>query len=215
MKKVRTPFKIALGATLLIGAVGIGYTYYTTKQQEKEYERLQIPTEIQNVQPFSEMDHFNSLPKEILTENFALKINVGDKGTSFRKKLYRNELITEGYISFQVQTNGKPLGIYEDIYFKVNGIGGHIIPDYNLLETQEEDNSTTYLLNLASITFKPSINSKNSEVKESFNFLELINTSKEVDIIIDVSSNNKLKTIIKSELAITCNNTPCFDKSKK
>lgn len=82
----------------------------------------------------------------------------------------------------------RPLTSWDDIYFKINGIGGHLIPEGNVLPTPLGD-SSTYLYNMRPIPYYPTLEDKMKKNKpEYFDMFSLLKDGSTIKIITTVSS---------------------------
>ena len=100
-------------------------------------------------------------------------------------KFSRAYLYIEALVDYK-----RPLTSWDDIYFKINGNGGHLIPDGNVLATPPGE-STTYLYDLRKISYFPTIKNKEKKIdkQEDMNIFEILESSSTINIVAAISSN--------------------------
>jgi hypothetical protein len=175
-----------------------------TKQQPQAQPITIAPPTQQSQYP--DYDNFEDMTQLNIAENVEIKGNVTIKGSSLNKSFQLNakNSIESAYIYIEASVNGKPLGFYDDIYLKINGIGGHLIKDENLLPAPQKENISTYFLPLASISYKPNRGSKKSDYNNNNDFLSIINESQKFEIIAHINSKKKSKVFIKITVGYNC-----------
>jgi len=90
------------------------------------------------------------------------------------------------YIEALVDYN-RPLTVYDDVYFKINDLGGHLIPDGNALPVPPAEISR-YLYDLRSISYYPTINAKGKKLGTKHDLLELLHDGANIKINAFISS---------------------------
>jgi hypothetical protein len=93
------------------------------------------------------------------------------------------------YISALVDYD-RPLTSWDDIYFKINDIGGHLTSDDDNLLPVPPSQSSEYLYKLNSISYYPSLNNKTQKINENknINLFNLLQNSIELHINVAISS---------------------------
>ena len=174
-----------------------------TKQQPQEQTTI-TTAQIQQSQ-YPDYDNFNASKQLTIAENYATTGNVAN-GESLKEyfKLNATNSIESAYIYIEASVNGKPLGFYDDLYLKINNHGGHLIKDNNFLPVPQKENVSTYLLPLASISYKPSRDSKTHQFQNNQDFLISINETQKLDIIAHINSKKKNKVLIKVIIGYNC-----------
>lgn len=102
--------------------------------------------------------------------------------------------------------NKRPLTSWDDFYFKINGVGGHIIPDKNVLPVPPSETSR-YLYDLRSISFFSSMKEK-WDKQNNIDFFSLLQDSITINVSITISSDRPGR--IMKEVAIYYE---CFEGS--
>ena len=99
-------------------------------------------------------------------------------------KFSRAYLYIEAVVDYQ-----RPLTVWDDFYFKMSGLGGHLISDSNLLPVPPSDISR-FLYDLRSISYFPSIRDKERNINEqlSINLFTLLQNGITLDITAAISS---------------------------
>lgn len=117
------------------------------------------------------------------------------KGQFSRSYLYINALVD----------NSRPLTSWDDIYFTLNQMGGHLITDENLLPAPEGD-SSKYLYNMNSISYFPTISDKeqNKNKKSNMNFFWMLQNGNDLNIHVAVSSNRPGRVIKEVSIFYEC-----------
>ena len=116
----------------------------------------------------------NTKPATISFEGINKKYKVSGK---FSRAYLYAELLVD---------NKRPLTSCDDFYFKINGIGGHIIPDKNILPVPPSGTSR-YLYDLRSISFFPSMKERWNK-QNNINFFYLLQDGITLDISATISS---------------------------
>ena len=103
----------------------------------------------------------------------------------------------------------RPLTVWDDFYFKVSGIGGHLINDSNLLPVPPSDISR-FLYDLRSISYFPSIRDKEIDTNKqsNINLFALLQNSITLDITASISSDRAGRVM--KEVSIYYE---CFERS--
>lgn len=159
------------------------------------------------ISKYPDYENFIKMNNFLIAENFFTNGSVS-KGKSLNKKYQLNDVnsIGDTYLYIEASINNTPLrsAFEEDIYLKINNIGGHVIIDKNSLPTISKDGISVYLFPLNSISFKANINTKPSEYKYNFNFLNLINNSGKFNIVAHINSERNNKKFIKIAIGYDC-----------
>jgi len=85
------------------------------------------------------------------------------KTYQIKGKFARAYLFIEALVDYK-----RPLTVWDDFYFKIDNIGGHLIPDENILPVPPSDTSR-YLYDLRSISYYPSIKDKEQKINKQVN----------------------------------------------
>ena len=119
-------------------------------------------------------------------------------------KFSRAYLYIEAAVDYQ-----RPLTVWDDFYFKVSGIGGHLINDSNLLPVPPSDISR-FLYDLRSISYFPSIRDKEIDTNKqsNINLFALLQNSITLDITASISSDRAGRVM--KEVSIYYE---CFERS--
>ncbi len=112
------------------------------------------------------------------------ELNAIDKKYKVKGRFARAYLYTEAIVDY-----GRPLTAWDDIYFKINGFGGHLIKDENLLPVPPGEISI-YLYDFKSISYYPTINDKEKRENRhnNINLSFLFQDSIMLDIEVFISS---------------------------
>lgn len=140
-------------------------------------------------------DYVNNKPATVDFD--GVKKNYIAKGQFSRAYLYINALVD----------NDRPLTSWDDFYFTMNQMGGHLIPDKNLLPAPGGD-SSKYLYNLNSISYFPGIRDKeqNKNKKSDMNFFWMLQDGNDLSIHVAVSSNRPGRVIKETSIYYECLN---------
>jgi len=137
----------------------------------------------------------------------SAKSNFGDitKKYSVKGKFSRSYLYVEALVDYK-----RPLTSWDDIYFKINEIGGHLIPDGNVLPTPP-GNSSTYLYNMSNILYYASLSDKRKkhDTQKRDDMFSLLTDGATIKVIAAVSSNRPGRVL--KEVSIYYE---CFEDSK-
>lgn len=106
------------------------------------------------------------------------------KKYSVKGKFSRAYLYIEALVDYK-----RPLTSWDDIYFKINGKGGHLVPDGNVLPTPPGSTST-YLYNMSTVSYHESLADKikNPLKPQPIDMFSLITDGSTIKIITTVSS---------------------------
>ena len=193
--------------SLLVLSLWLGYrVYQSTKTQDATGSMPHIAEIKQSQQSqYPDYENFNAMKILKIAEHYKIKGNVAT-GKSLTKKFKLNEKnsIESAYIYIEASVNGNPLGFYDDIYLKINNKGGHLMLDNNLLLVPQKENVSTYLLPLASISYKPSRDAKKETFEVNHDFLEDTNETQSLDILAHINSKKKNKVLIKVQIGYAC-----------
>lgn len=173
--------------------------------KDKAQEQQTITTQTTQQSQYPDYDNFNASKQLEISKNYETKGSVSGDG-SLKKyfKLNEKNSIESAYIYIEASVNGKPLGFYDDLYLKINNTGGHLIKDSNFLQVPQKENISTYLLPLASISYKPNRDSKSHKFEANHDFLNTINETKKFDIVAHINSKKKDKVLIKVIVGYSC-----------
>lgn len=108
-----------------------------------------------------------------------------NKKYSVKGKFSRVYLYIEALVDYS-----RPLTSWDDIYFKLNDRGGHLIPEGNVLSTPPGDTST-YLYDMRMISYYPTLENKMKKTSkhDDFNMFELLGDGSTIKIVAAISSN--------------------------
>lgn len=164
-------------------------------------DKVELP---QSTHP--DYDNFIKMNSLVIGEDIATNGSVAT-GKSFRKKyaLSNKNSIEASYLYIEASVNGRPLSVYDDLYLKINDIGGHIIIDKNSLPVLQKEDMSVYLFPLNAISFKKDVDAKPSQFSNDFNFLDSINNTGSFSILAHINSQRKNKRIIKISIGYDCN----------
>lgn len=100
---------------------------------------------------------------------------------------------------------GRPLTVWDDFYFKINGFGGHLISDENLLPVPPGDISR-FVYDLRSISYFPSISNKerNKNKQSNINFFVLLQDGVNLDMEATISSDRPGRVIKEVSIYYEC-----------
>ncbi len=120
-------------------------------------------------------------------------------------KFSRAYLYVEALVDYK-----RPLTVWDDFYFRMNGLGGHLINDSNLLPVPPSDISR-FLYDLRSISYFSLIGDKEKNVNKqvNINLFALLQNSINLDITAAISSDRPGR--IMKEIAIYYE---CFEGSE-
>lgn len=127
----------------------------------------------------------NITPKGGYTSKEPAQSNFDDISKRYKVvgKFSRAYLFIEAMVD-----NDRPLTSWDDIYFKINGTGGHLIPEGNVLPTPPGA-SSTYLYDMRPISYYPTLEDKMKKNKpEYFDMFSLLKDGSTIKIITTVSS---------------------------
>jgi|GEM_PF-2949485 hypothetical protein len=101
--------------------------------------------------------------------------------------------------------NNRPLRSWDDIYFTINDMGGHLIPDENALPVPSGD-SSKYLYNLNSISYFPRIQDKeqNKNKKDNMNLFWMLQDGNNLSVHVSISSNRPGRVINEASIYYEC-----------
>lgn len=100
-------------------------------------------------------------------------------------------VFSRAYLYFEGSVDyNRPLTVWDDVYFSLNGIGGHLIPEDNTLPVPPSD-ITRYLYDLRSISYFPSIRDKEKKInrQNDVNLFILLQNWTTLDVTVSISSN--------------------------
>lgn len=150
----------------------------------------------------------------LITKDCPRNICRNDKPATVEKNALEKKFKVTGefsqaylYIEVAVDYN-KPLTAWDDVYFKIDKDGGHLIPDINSLPTPPAEISR-YLYNLNSIYYYPTLTDKAKGVGTKRSLFELFKDGATLNIITFISSDRPGRVM--KEIAIYYK---CSKKSK-
>jgi len=114
-----------------------------------------------------------------------------DKKYKINGKFSRAYLFIEALVDYK-----RPLTVWDDFYFKINQLGGHLIPDKNALPVPPGD-SSRYLYDLRSISYYPTIRDKENETNKQINknLFNLLTDGNIIRVITSISSDRPGRVI--------------------
>lgn len=197
-------------STLILLALAVVLTYFSLKQQSStEKIKNELAEELTNVieesktKP-SEYPDYDAIkgkipdPKithEELTKDCPAGGCVNDKPASkdfdgITKTYKITGKFSRAYLFIEVLVDyTRPLTIWDDIYFTMNGMGGHIVSEENILLVPTSDKSR-YLYDLRSMSFYPTIENKEKKEnkKTNLNLFSLLQDTMEINTKVTISS---------------------------
>lgn len=129
-----------------------------------------------------------------------------------RGKFSRAYLYIEALVDYQ-----RPLTVWDDFYFKVSGLGGHLISDTNLLSVPPSEISR-FLYDLRSISYFSTIRDKekNTNKQLDINFFALLQNGIILDIIAAISSDRPGRIMKEVSIYYECfEGSDCSVQEKK
>jgi hypothetical protein len=180
--KLITLFIGTLAVIVVIGAVSL-YNFLFGKQSVKlaeypEYAAIKGKNHDHKIkQIIITKDHINKKPATVDFDGVEKRFKV-------QGKFSRAYLYIEAEVDYE-----KPLTVWDDVYFKINDKGGHLIIDGNNLPMPPID-SSRYLYDLHSISYFPKINDKENwkNKKTNDNLFDLLQDGKKLYVITSISS---------------------------
>ena len=127
-------------------------------------------------------------------------------------KFSRSYLYIEATVDYK-----RPLTVWDDFYFKVNGLGGHLISDYNLLPVPPSEISR-FLYDLRSISYFSSIRDKEGNINKQLdiNLFALLQNGIILDITAAISSDRPGRVMKEVSIYYECfEGSNCSIKEKK
>ena len=127
-------------------------------------------------------------------------------------KFSRAYLYIEAVVDYK-----RPLTVWDDFYFKVNGLGGHLISDLNLLPIPPSDISR-FLYDLRSVSYFPSIRDKERSANKQtdINLFVLLQNGITLDITAAISSDRPGRIMKEVSIYYECfEGSNCSIKEKK
>lgn len=121
-----------------------------------------------------------------------------------RGELSRAYLYIEARVDYE-----RPLTVWDDMVFRMNWIGGHLIIDQNSLPVPPS-NVSKYLYDLRSISFYPRIRDKERRVnrQDNVNFFRLLQHGISLEIHASVSSNRPGRVLKEVSIYYECSEGP-------
>ena len=129
-----------------------------------------------------------------------------------RGKFSRAYLYIEAMVDYR-----RPLTVWDDFYFKVNGLGGHLIGDRNLLPVPPSDISRL-LYDLRSVSYFPTIRDKERNTNEQLdiNLFALLQNGIILDVTAAISSDRPGRTLKEVSIYYECfEGSECSIQEKK
>jgi hypothetical protein len=110
------------------------------------------------------------------------------------------------YIDAQVDYS-RPLTSWDDIYFKINDMGGHLVSnDDNSLSVPPSNASSRYLYNLSSVSYFPTGSNKMRKTNENknINLFNLLQDTAQLNINVTVSSDRPGRVLREVSIYYEC-----------
>lgn len=151
---------------------------------------------IKNIKISSDCSNGGCVNKKSATLDFdGIRKNYIVKGKFSRAYLFIDALVDYNRL----------LTSWDDVYFTINYMGGHLIPDENLLPTPVGDTSK-YLYNFNSISYFPRIQDKeqNKNKKSNMNFFWMFQDGNDLKIHTSISSNRPGRVIEEASIFYEC-----------
>ncbi|MBI4120029.1 MAG: hypothetical protein HY454_01045, partial [Parcubacteria group bacterium] len=129
-----------------------------------------------------------------------------------RGKFSRAYLYIEAVVDYK-----RPLTVWDDFYFKVNGLGGHLISDTNLLPVPSSEISR-FLYDLRLISYFPSIRDKekNTNQQVDINLFALLQNGITLDMTAAISSDRPGRIMKEVSIYYECfEGSDCSIKEKE
>lgn len=161
------------------------YTVYSTikgKNPDKNMKRLIIA-----------QDHKNDKPAGLDADGITKRFRV--KGRLSLAYLYIEALVDYS----------RPLTEYDDIYFSINDVGGHLVPDGNALPVPPAEFSR-YLYDLRSVVYYKSIKEKRVDIPSDL--FKLLHDGANIKIEAFISSNRPGSIMKELSIYYKCKGTP-------
>lgn len=127
-------------------------------------------------------------------------------------KFSRAYLYVEAVVDYQ-----RPLTTWDDFYFKISGLGGHLINDENLLSVPPSDISRL-LFDLRSISYFPSIKDKENKSNQqlNINLFNLLQDGITLDVTAAISSDRPGRIMKEVSIYYECfEGSDCSIQEKK
>ncbi len=213
MKKIN--INELVGFTILVVVAGVtSFTgvYITRKMENKPSIQSQVlPSQFPDYDAIMGKNKDNKIIKIDIAKDFKSDKPANIKFDEISKRYKVTGKFSRAYLFIDALVdNTRPLTSWDDIYFKLNGQGGHLFPDGNVLPTPP-GNSTTYLYNLGAISYYPSMDNKlrNINKKDNVNMFDLIKDGATIKAVTAISSNRPGRIL--KEVSIYYE---CFEGSK-
>jgi hypothetical protein len=151
-------------------------------------------------------------PRDICRNDKPATVEKGE----LEKKFKVTGELSEAYLYIEVAVDyNKLLTEWDDVYFKINNDGGHLIPDINSLPTPPGDLSR-YLYNLNSIYYYPTLADKARGVGTKRSLVELFKDGATLEIITFISSDRPGRVMKEIAIYYKCSKkSKCSIDSKK
>ena len=145
-------------------------------------------------------------PPEVCRDDRPATIGLGGIHKRYRVvgKLSRAYLYIEALVDYR-----RPLTVWDDFYFKVNGFGGHLVGEENTLAVPPSDVSR-YLYDLRAVSYYPSIGDKANRINKqtNINLFNLLQDSAILDIIAAISSDRAGRVMKEVSIYYECSDGP-------
>ena len=223
-EKLTTLFIGAVAVSIVIGAINI-FEYILKKpeisppspvvinqpSQYPDFDAIKGPRPDLKITPIKITD---SCPSSGCRNDKPATIDFDgiSKHYEVRGKFARAYLYIEAFVDYN-----RPLTVWDDFYFKVNGLGGHLISDSNLLPIPPSDISR-FLYDLRSISYFPSIKDKEKNISKKLNIdlFTLIQNGITLDITAAISSNRPGRIMKEVSIYYECfEGSECSIQEKK
>lgn len=138
--------------------------------------------------------------------------------SAIRKRYFVRGKMSRAYLYIEAMVDyDRPLTVWDDFYFKINGFGGHLINDYSLLPVPPGDTSR-FLYDFRSISYFPSImdkeRSKNRKI--NINLFNLLQNGITLDVTATVSSDRPGRNMREVSIYYECfEGSDCSIEEKK
>jgi hypothetical protein len=208
--------KVLIGYVVLIivaTATSVAGIYIGNKINESEKPPVIIETPSQY--PDWNVIKGDNPDKNVLNINLAEKCSpegcksekpatVSFDGLSMKYKVIGELSRAYLYVEAAVDYN-RPLTAWDDLYFKLNDSGGHLINDDNILSVPPS-NISRMLYDLRSLSFFPTIKDKENNInkKTNANLFYHLDGESIIDITIAISSNRPGRIIKEASIYYEC-----------
>ena len=122
------------------------------------------------------------------------------KSYAIKGKFSRAYLYVEALVDYR-----RPLTSWDDVYFKINDFGGHLIANDNLLPVPPSD-SSRYLYDLSSVSYFSTIGDKANRINKhnNINLFSLLQDGININTWVSISSNRPGRVIKEASIYYEC-----------